>query len=585
MHTKARLNATRAVPWLAPRFWLAFGVLAIGAALAMVRPATAQEAQDELATAEDLRELVGPIALYPDDLVAIVLPASTYPLQVVQAARFLEDRKRDSSLKPNEDWDDSVVALLNYPEIIKLMNDDLDWTYDLGTAVLNQRADVLAAVQEFRDEAYAAGNLKSDERQTVARTDDAIEIKPANPQVIYVPYYEPEQVVVYQPAPVYYYYPVAYPVYYYPYPAHYRFSTGFFWGVNTWFSIGWHSHYLHVYDPFYYGHPYYGWTYYNPFYVRNVYVNVNHYHNYPNNVWEPRYRYGGRPVTRSTEGRVYGPHVTRTREGPATRPPRTPRDPCSPCSPPHGADGTPRAGSDATHTARGRSAEARPPLGQSTQANEGSNGRSTRAQEPNGQPRGQQTHQPRASAETARTQPADPGTRRSGGGMSQAAERNRTTTPSNVAPRTNPGATANPGSVPRTNPSASTDASRAQPGQRTYRTGGGMSQAAERNRATAPTTGMPQQSSRGGPPVRQPSFDAAPPARQQSFSSPPSRGGGMSSAQRSEAPRGNPGGGNDGGHRGNAGGGGNGGGSYRGGGGDGGNSGGGGHHGGGGRTR
>jgi hypothetical protein len=424
MDTKARLNATHAVPWLAPRFWLAFGVLAIGAALAVLRPAAAQDAQDELATAEDLRGLVGPIALYPDDLVAIVLPASTYPLQVVQAARFLEDRKHDSSLKPNEDWDDSIVALLNYPEVIELMNDDLDWTYDLGTAVLNQRPDVLTAIQDFRDEAYAAGNLRSDERQTVARNDDAIEIKPADPKVIYVPYYEPERVVVYQPAPVYYYYPVAYPVYYYPYPAHYHFSTGFFWGVNTWFSIGWHSHYLNVYDPFYYGHPYYGWTYYNPFYVRNVYVNVNHYR-YPNYVWEPRYRYGGRPVTRSTEGRVYGPHVTRTREGPVTRPPGSRPHPGSP---PHGTDGTPPAGNDATHTPRGRSTAARPPMGHSTQANEGSNGRSTRPQGPNGQPNGQTTHgqtrQPRASAETARTQP-DQGTRRSGGGMSQAAERNR----------------------------------------------------------------------------------------------------------------------------------------------------------------
>src|SRR5688572_1570725 len=362
MDTQARLT-TRAVP----RLWLAFAVLAVAAAIAAQRPAAAQ---DNLATAEELRELVGPIALYPDDLVAIVLPASTYPLQVVQAARFLEDREADASLKPNEDWDDSVVALLNYPEVIELMNDDLDWTYDLGTAVLNQRADVLSAIQDFRDEAYDAGNLRSDERQTITRADDAIEIKPADPQVIYVPYYEPERVVVYQPAPVYYYYPVAYPVYYYPYPAHYHFSTGFFWGVNTWFSIGWHSHYLHVYDPFYYGHPYYGWTYYNPFYVRNVYVNVNHYHNYPNNVWEPRYRYGGRPFSRSTEGRVYGPHVTRTREGPVNpRRPGSP-NPCSPCSPPRdndgtpphhgGGDGTPPAGNDGAHGPRGRGTEARP---------------------------------------------------------------------------------------------------------------------------------------------------------------------------------------------------------------------------------
>src|SRR5262245_22696410 len=165
MDTQARFPSTRAVPRLAARLWLAFGVLAIGAAIAALRPVAAQE-QQAIASAEELHELVGPIALYPDDLVAIVLPASTYPLQVVQAARFLEDRKRDSSLKANEDWDDSVVALLNYPEVIKLLNDDLDWTYDLGTAVLNQRADVLAAVQDFRDEAYAAGNLKSDERQT-----------------------------------------------------------------------------------------------------------------------------------------------------------------------------------------------------------------------------------------------------------------------------------------------------------------------------------------------------------------------------------------------------------------------------------
>lgn len=570
MDTKARFNATRAIPWLAPRFWLAFGVLAIGAALAVLRPAAAQDAQDELATAEDLRELVGPIALYPDDLVAIVLPASTYPLQVVQAARLLEERKRDSSLKPSEDWDDSVVALLNYPEIIKLMNDDLDWTYDLGTAVLNQRADVLAAVQDFRDEAYAAGNLRTDEKQTVAHTDDAIEIKPANPQVIYVPYYEPSQVVVYQPAPVYYYYPIAYPVYYYPYPAHYHFSTGFFWGVNTWFSIGWHSHYLNVYDPFYYGHPYYGWTYYNPFYVRNVYVNVNHYHNYPNNVWEPRYRYGGRPVSRSSEGRVYGPRVTRTSEGPATTRPRNSPPRRDDGTPPHqGTDGPPPAGNDAGHTPRGRGTEARPPPGHSTQANERSNGRSTRPQEPNGQPGGQnnhgQTHQPRDSAETART-PPDQGTRRSSGGMSQAAERNRSTAQPNAEPRTSPGTMRSNPSMARANPSVSP-------------------------RASERSTGMPQQSSRGGQPrqqsfdaapPRQQSFEAAPPPRQQSYSAPPSRGGGMSSAQRSEPARGggNYGGGNDGGHRGNSGGGNGGsGGSYR---GDGGNGGG---HRGGGRTR
>src|SRR5687767_629963 len=300
MDTQARLT-TRAVPRLAPRLWLAFAVLAVAAAIAAQRPAAAQ---DNLATAEELRELVGPIALYPDDLVAIVLPASTYPLQIVQAARFLEDRERDSNLKPDEDWDDSVVALLNYPEVVELLNDDLDWTYDLGAAVLNQRADVLNAIQDFRDEAYAAGNLRTDDRQTVARDDGEIVIKPANPQVIYVPYYEPERVVVYQHVPVYHYYPRRYPVYYYPYPAHYVFDTGYFWGVRSWFSIGWHSHHVHVYDPFYASHPYYGWSYYDPWYPRNVYVNINVNRN-RDYVWEPRQRYGGRPVVRGYEGRVY----------------------------------------------------------------------------------------------------------------------------------------------------------------------------------------------------------------------------------------------------------------------------------------
>lgn len=288
--------------WFAP--WVLLG-LVLGAAGAFATRASAQNeaAPVELASAEDLAHIVGPIALYPDDLVALVLPASTYPLQVVQAARLLEDRKSNPNLQPRDDWDDSVVALLNYPEVVALLNDDLDWTYDLGTAVLNQRADVLDAIQSFRDRAYAAGNLRSDDRQTVSRDDGAIAIKPADPKVIYVPYYEPARVVVYQTVPVFHYHPWRYPVYYYPYPAGYAFETGFFWGVRSWFSIGWHSHYLHVYDYGYHAHPYFGWSYYDPWFVRrNVYVNVNVNRGY---VWEPRHRYGGRPVVRGYEGRVY----------------------------------------------------------------------------------------------------------------------------------------------------------------------------------------------------------------------------------------------------------------------------------------
>jgi hypothetical protein len=283
----------------------ALGVLALGAGLIMTRPAAAQGAPNEeapLLSPDALEELVGPIALYPDDLVGIVLPAATYPLQVVQAARFLDERASDNALTPDEDWDDSVVALLNYPDVVKLMNDDLDWTWELGEAVLNQRAEVLDAIQEFRDRAYAAGNLRSDDRQVVSNDGGVIEIAPADPEVIYIPYYEPERVVVYQSRPVFHYHPWAYPVYYYPYPAGYAFHSGYFWGVTSAFTIGWHSHFLHVHHHGFHGHPYYGRYYYDPFYVRrgiNINVNINR-----GNVWEPRYHRAARPFARSTGRRV-----------------------------------------------------------------------------------------------------------------------------------------------------------------------------------------------------------------------------------------------------------------------------------------
>src|SRR5882672_5600943 len=296
------------------RRWLTLAVLGVAAAVLAARPLHAQDAAEsapQIRTAAELEQLVGPIALYADDLIAIVLPASTYPLQVVQAARFLDARAKDSSLQPNEGWDDSVVALLNYPEVVKRMNDNLDWTYDLGEAVLNQRADVLDAVQKFRSRAYTSGNLRSDDKQVVANDASEITIKPANPQVIYVPYYEPERVVVYQSAPVYYYYPYAYPVYYYPYPVGYAFDSGFFWGVTTAFVIGWHSHYVNVYHCGFSGHPYYGHVYHDAFYVRNdIHVNVTL--NHTGGVWNPGPRRDGRPFVRSDDHYVRTPGTVRT---------------------------------------------------------------------------------------------------------------------------------------------------------------------------------------------------------------------------------------------------------------------------------
>ncbi|MDH3587138.1 MAG: DUF3300 domain-containing protein [Gammaproteobacteria bacterium] len=254
-----------------------------------------------LLTRTELQELVGPIALYPDDLLAIVLPASTYPLQLVQAQRFVEDLEQDPSLKPDEAWDDSVIALLNYPEVLELLNEDLDWTWRLGEAVVAQQTDVVGAVESFRDRAYAAGNLKSDSHQTVARNDGTIEITPVEDDVIYVPYYEPERVVVYQTRPAYHYYPRAYPVYYYPYPVGHAFNSGFFWGVTTAFTVGWVTDSVHVIHHSYHGHPYYdrhywdGWWYRRPtIHVHNHYYSRDRYsvsrHRYSRgDHWRPRH--------------------------------------------------------------------------------------------------------------------------------------------------------------------------------------------------------------------------------------------------------------------------------------------------------
>ncbi|MEO0575709.1 MAG: DUF3300 domain-containing protein [Pseudomonadota bacterium] len=239
-------------------------VLALFAAAALallpVSGAMAQQTTQEapLLSAPELEDLVARVALYPDELLGIVLPASTYPLQIVEASRFLDARDRDDTLEPDPEWDDAVVALLNYPEALELMNDDLDWTWQLGEAVLAQQGDILEAVEAFRDNAFLAGNLVSDERQQVARDDTGIRISTTEPDVVYVPYYDPVQVVVRHDYPALYYHDYGYPLYYYPYAASHRFNRGFFFGVSTAFAISWRHRYLHLHYYDHFGHPFYG---------------------------------------------------------------------------------------------------------------------------------------------------------------------------------------------------------------------------------------------------------------------------------------------------------------------------------------
>src|SRR6185369_13224347 len=109
----------------------------------------------------------------------------------VQADRFLDKRKSDPKLAINENWDDSVKALVNYPDVVKKMSTDLDWTTDLGEAVVADQKGVMDAIQVFRRKAQSVGNLKSDDKQKVEVEKEIITIVPANPEVIYVPQYNP----------------------------------------------------------------------------------------------------------------------------------------------------------------------------------------------------------------------------------------------------------------------------------------------------------------------------------------------------------------------------------------------------------
>lgn len=207
--------------------------------------ASIQASYGGLLAPEQLDELVGPIALYPDELLAIVLPASTFPIDIVQAARFLEAKKQNQGLQPDRKWDASVLGLLNYPEVIQMMSAELEWTQRLGDAVVNQQDDVMEAVQRFRARAYAAGNLEGDDKQVVIREKEIIRIESADPQVIYVPHYQPSTVIVrsYTPAPVVYYYPTPYPVYYSPAAT---FYTGLFVGAAVGFGLSWHHHRIDI---------------------------------------------------------------------------------------------------------------------------------------------------------------------------------------------------------------------------------------------------------------------------------------------------------------------------------------------------
>jgi hypothetical protein len=208
------------------RLLAALLTLAASALAAAQSPPPASKPEAPAFKPEEIEALVAPVALYPDSLLSQVLMAATYPLEVVQAARWLKANpnvKGDAALKAVEGqkWDVSVKSLVAFPQILEPMNEKIDWTQKLGDAFLADQKAVLDAVQRLRQRAQQSGNLKSSEQQKVmveeaAPQQTVIKIEPADPQVVYVPAYNPTVVYgtwAYPAFPPYYWPP---PAYYYP---------------------------------------------------------------------------------------------------------------------------------------------------------------------------------------------------------------------------------------------------------------------------------------------------------------------------------------------------------------------------------
>jgi hypothetical protein len=157
------------------------------------QPAAAQSAQQSLG---ELEQLVAPFALYPDELIGEILTASTYPTEVVEASRWMQqypglEGQALADAVDQQPWDPSVKALTEFPAVLDSMNENLSWTSTLGDAYVNQAQDVMSAVQALRKRAQASGTLKSTSQQSVTIEDDTIVIEPANADLVYVPAYDP----------------------------------------------------------------------------------------------------------------------------------------------------------------------------------------------------------------------------------------------------------------------------------------------------------------------------------------------------------------------------------------------------------
>jgi Protein of unknown function (DUF3300) len=214
---KTRLVLVRSLAWL------------MAALLAAPPLLVAQQESAPPLKQEEIEQLVAPIALHPDDLVSQILMASTYPVEVVIADRWVKQNSKLTgdaltAALEKQDWDPSVKSLVAFPQVLTMMSEKLDWTTKLGDAFLADQKKVLDTIQSLRHKAQSAGNLQTTKEQKVIVEQQVIKIEPANPEVIYVPTYNPT--VVYGSWP----YP-AYPPYYY-YPPGYVAGSMFWFGAS-----------------------------------------------------------------------------------------------------------------------------------------------------------------------------------------------------------------------------------------------------------------------------------------------------------------------------------------------------------------
>lgn len=261
-------------------------------------------AAQQLLPPEQLESMVAPIALYPDSLLSQVLVASTYPLELVEANQWLQQNSGltgtalvDAAKKQN--WDPSIQALVPFPDVIKRLNSDIRWTTDLGNAFLAQQADVMAAIQRLRARAKDSGKLtNTPQQQVVTETQNgetAIEIQPTNPQVIYVPTYDPGY--FWDPYPLWPWPPLFYPGIGIGWSWGFGINLGFYfggccgWGGWGW-GPGWFNHTIIVN---------------NHFFHRYSFAEFHGSEFHANSTWvhDPAHR-GGVPYPRAIASRYQG---------------------------------------------------------------------------------------------------------------------------------------------------------------------------------------------------------------------------------------------------------------------------------------